>query len=257
MLLLLLLISPVYMVKHQDFKTCVQSAFCVRQSAFAALVDHNSIGSSYSLVPSSLLSTPEGTLGGSLMGLDPTDVYVFEFSFLSNSVRFRLTERDALYPRYDKIKHFVIETIETIPFSILSESPSEYKYSFGDNTLIISSNPFRFTMNVGNVPAISWNEKGYFYHEDYRLQNQTSSTPLFAKKKEEKEGVTLSEDDVKIEDLKTKVVEKYWEESFGSHTDLKPKGNCCLMQVLLNNSRYIYFLLRYILAHDRPCINRS
>jgi mannosyl-oligosaccharide alpha-1,3-glucosidase len=220
------------MVKRHDFKTCSQSSFCNRQKAYADLVDLQATqNATYSLVPSSLqFDANEGKIIAKLMGIDPTDVYLAEFHFLEqNTVRFKLTERDPTYPRYDSIQDFSIASdLVHVPFVVKKDSKTEVHVQFGSNeqnSLIMYANPFKFELAVDGVPAISWNERGYFYHEDYRKKEEAGKEPVFSIKKTFPEGEDVSPELQKIEDLKAKVVANYWEESFGGHQDNKPKGN--------------------------------
>lgn len=257
LLLVLALASGAFMVKRQDFKTCQESGFCVRQQAYADLVDLNETqNATYSIVPGSITFDPDhGKISAKLMGIDPTDVYNAEFHFLvCNTIRFKLTERDSIYPRYDKIQEFASISTEHIQFSVKSESKNEISVVFGSdnqNSLVVIANPFKFELAVNGVPAISWNERGYlfliyagyFYHENYRKQEDSGKEPIFSARTPAPEGTVLDSYAEKVDQLKQKIVSNYWSENFGGQTDNKPKGPSSIgLDVTFPGSEHVYGL---------------
>jgi alpha 1,3-glucosidase len=101
------------------------------------------------------------------MGIDPTDVYLVEFHFLTgNTIRFKLTERDPIYPRYDQTHEYSIVSIDHVSFKVKAETKSEVTIIFGandQNSLVMFANPFKFELAADGTPAISWNERGCFH----------------------------------------------------------------------------------------------
>lgn len=216
------------MVKHTDFKTCAQSAFCKRQQAYADLVDRDlTYNATYSIVPHSVVLSPEtGAIDLKIMGVEMTDVYLVRFvTSRLNTVRFTLKERDIPVERYAGAAKFSIqEELVAVNFTVKAETRELVQVIFGNdgqNSLAISSNPFAFQLAVNGVVAIKFNDRGYFYHEDYRPKSDTS-VPRFAAQVPVVEG----QDDavVKANGLKDALVSGYWEEEFNGHKDTKPNG---------------------------------
>lgn len=237
-------VSRVQMVKRHEFKTCNQSGFCKRQRSFADLVDAGVTSNfTYSIVPGSLKFEPSvGHLSASLLGIDPTDVYTLSVTFLEpNVVRLKIKERSPLYPRYeepleqfclvgDELKKTLSYNQKTFKDQSSSSGPGNdiTEIAFGDKDqyqLTVHSHPFKFELAVDNVPAISFNERGYFYYEDYRKREEHEQyLPPFAKVQPLAEGVTLSETESNLRRLKESLVEGSWEETFNEKPDSKPKG---------------------------------
>jgi alpha 1,3-glucosidase len=74
------------------------------------------------------------------------------------------------------------------------------RIEFEKNTLVVYANPFKFELAVDGVPAVSWNERGYFYHEAYRKRDDHGKEPAFAKRSNPPEPVPEGEQAVSPSD---------------------------------------------------------
>ncbi|KAI8928814.1 glycosyl hydrolases family 31-domain-containing protein [Entophlyctis helioformis] len=258
----LLLLQPVAMVKQHDFKTCAQSGFCTRQRAYADLVDRAATeNTTYSFVPSSLvLDEAAGRISAQLMGLEPTDVFTVNFHFLKNGVvRLLVDERDPLFPRYSGAATFGLNSagdgLASISFAKDAVSKDEVRVRFGPNgaagsplpnVLTIRPNPFRFELAVNNVPAITFNERGYMLFEPHRKRDDINAVPRFAKKMTAPVPEPAAGDDpssdaasnaapadpnagldaatIELNNIKDRFASNMWEEDFGGKQDSKPRG---------------------------------
>ncbi|KAJ8327387.1 hypothetical protein BDV3_000470 [Batrachochytrium dendrobatidis] len=290
----LILIFPLIAtaVKHQDFKTCEQSGFCTRQRAYADLVDKSATDNTtqhYSFVPKSLvMDESNGRIAAQLMGLEPTDVFTVEFNFLqSGAIRMRINERDPLHPRYTGAAAFALVSddpasikdktdqnshssghadpqLMSTSFVSVIATKDEWRVKFGSdptkhNVLSLYANPFRFEIAVNNIPAITFNERGYLHLEQYRTKDNPNAIPRFAKKASPSPPVAndepLSENQThnvepvpeldsataEINSLKDKFVESMWEETFSGNTDSKPRGPASIgVDISFPGSSHVY-----------------
>eukprot|EP00842_Homolaphlyctis_polyrhiza_P006207 jgi/Hompol1/6588/HPOL_000454-RA len=106
-------------------------------------------------------------------------------------------------------------------------STHEIRLRFGPgkrNSLALFASPFRFEFAVDGVPAISFNERGYFYLERLRTKGDRSAEPAVASKIPESPENPLTERSIEIDNLRDRLVSNLWEEDFAAKTDSKPRG---------------------------------
>ncbi|KAJ3308998.1 hypothetical protein HDV04_000549 [Boothiomyces sp. JEL0838] len=212
------------MVKRSDFKTCSQSAFCVRQQAIADYVDTTNNKIDWTM--KSIQYAPNA-ITGQVDSLG--DEFSFEFNILAgNNVRFRLHEKTLLHPRYEA--KFSIETLETAVYDHQKKDGLEI-VTFGSSELLIAYAPFSFEFKVNGKSQIAFNKNGYFYYEPYRAE---SKIPEFAVVKE-------GEGDEKLNEIKTKIGKDLGSESFGGKTDSKPRGASSIgFDITFPNSKHVF-----------------
>jgi alpha 1,3-glucosidase len=141
-----------------------------------------------------------------------------------NILRLKLNEKNPLKPRYE------------VPDVLLALQTAEATYkdlklSFGPSSTfsaVISSDPFRLDVFVGDEKVISFNDRNLLQFEE--LQERQAATPEPAPAVEESEDEEDEETDAEAEQAEEAVVvakrdeQGAWVESFGSHTDSKPRG---------------------------------
>ena len=222
--------APGQTVKQHDFKTCSQSGFCGRHRAYADLVDiAPEHASPYELVSNSVkVSEKKGLVTANLV--DPTRKVPFTFSINlleKNTARIQIKEAKPLKPRYNEVADFTIETLPAgVPAFNSSQSDEEVRVTFGQggqNQLVLHKKPFRFEWSVNGVPAVSFNERGYFYYEHTRKKEQTPAIENQAGADGEE---VVADHEKEVKRLKEELTKDLWEESFGGKTDTKPNGEC-------------------------------
>ncbi|CAO3564059.1 unnamed protein product [Mortierella alpina] len=234
-----LVLSCVTAVKREDFKTCAQSGFCTRNRAYADLAKESPNWTSpYQLNPSTLRLS-KGVLSGDLTNTQedvqpsPRPGLGFELHLLDNdAVRVRINERDPIHPRYDGVK----DTVLVRPYGMAQEDTYQriakddsgvLTVQYGaqnQNTIKVSSAPFKIEFLANGVPTVLLNEEGLLRFERLRTKQQeqenTDENKLVDQDGENKEG------EIKVEKsaLEQKLEENMWEEKFKEFTDSKPRG---------------------------------
>ncbi|TPX67212.1 hypothetical protein SpCBS45565_g03933 [Spizellomyces sp. 'palustris'] len=235
-LVVLLFVKDIVMVKHGDFKRCQQSGFCVRQSAFADLVDKvPSFGFQFELLPDSVkIDEGRGVVTAHLLDQKQKTPFIFELSLLErDTARVRIKEAPPIKPRYELLGDLALASAlpASVPIAKVNRSSTgeEIAVHFGasgKNLLILRARPFRFELSVNGEPAVSFNDKGYLYYEHSRtkestpaLENQAAgaadgSVPV-------EEGANKDDEITKLKEALNKDM---WEETFNGKTDSKPNG---------------------------------
>ena len=246
------------MVNHRDFKKSSQSAFCMRQKAFAQLKSIDALdGEDYSVIKTSIiLQNEKGLIAATIESKHTT--YLATFTCLQdNIVRFQFCEQTPLFDRYTGPREFCLveSDPQRVPFNVLQFDNDELIVCFGSNRLIINLAPFNFVLYVNNVPAISCNKRGYFNYESYqkradkRLFNIKKVTQATESLMKQLDTFRWEESFEKPVDAKPDVIAAVaagWEQKENiSYVDTKPKGCVFLFRSCFNR---IGCLLSWILA---------
>ncbi|KAF8932696.1 hypothetical protein BGZ58_006869 [Dissophora ornata] len=227
-------VSP---VKREDFKTCAQSGFCARNRAYADLAKETpSWTSPFQLTPSSLRLN-NGVLTGDLINTQeethpsPRPGLAFELHLLDNdAVRVRINEKDAIAPRYDG----VADTVLVKPYGFAKDSTYQRLAKDTDgvltiqygaqnqNTIKVSSAPFKVEFLVNGVSTVVLNEEGLLRFEQLRKKQEEGAgdNKLIDQGEEGGEYKIPTEKS----ELEKKLEENLWEERFKDNTDSKPRG---------------------------------
>jgi len=243
-----LALACVSAVKREDFKTCSQSGFCTRNRAYADIAKESPQWTSpFQLNPSSL-RLHKGILTGDLINVQeeqqPSDkpALAFELHLLDTDVaRVRINERNPIHPRYDGVQETVLvkpighaaeETYKRLDKDVDGILTIQYGAQ-SQNTVRISSSPFKIEFLVNGVPTVLLNDEGLLRFE--RLRNKEEPKVEEEKKEtDEAEADPLVEqktsgNDIEIaiekSESEKKLDENLWEERFKDFTDSKPRGN--------------------------------
>jgi alpha 1,3-glucosidase len=232
LLLAFALFQQLLAVKEHDFKKCQQSGFCKRGRALAerALAAGASWRSPYSIDSSSLTFSSTGASFTAPVKSDlyPDVKFELRVSILKNGVtRIQMDEVDGLRKRYN----------EASSWSLVSDpelkGASEVKWTaigsigrramFDGVVLHVGFSPLHISLSRDGRQEVLLNSRGLLHMEHFRT----------------KPSVTHPEDDSQnaqavVEEPSSKArptawfegesEESYWEETFGSWTDSKPKG---------------------------------
>lgn len=231
-----LVLGCVSAVKREDFKTCAQSGFCSRNRAYADIAKETPQWTSpFQLNPSSL-RLHKGIISGDLLNTQEEQLPAsgraslsFELHLLdTEAVRVRINEIDPIQPRYDGVQ----DTVLIKPYGYAAEGNYEriskdvngvltVQYgSEGQNTVKISSAPFKVEFLVNGVSTVVLNEEGLLRFE--RLRNKENEADKLVDQGVEGE----QEGEIKVEKstLELKLEENLWDERFKDNTDSKPRG---------------------------------
>lgn len=242
-----LVLSCVTAVKREDFKTCAQSGFCTRNRAYADLAKESSNWASpYQLNPSTLRLS-KGILSGDLINTQedvqpsPRPGLAFELHLLDNdAVRVRINERDPIQPRYDGVQ----DTVLIKPYRMAQEDRYQriskddsgvLTVQYGtqnQNTIKVSSAPFKIEFLANGVPTVLLNEEGLLRFERLRTKQQEPEPESSDENKLVDQDGETKEGEIKIEKsaLEQKLEENMWEEKFKEFTDSKPRGKFATLQ---------------------------
>lgn len=188
-------------VKREDFKTCSQSSFCVRNRQIAKDVVTNNSPSPYSLLADTL-KFKDSVFTADILNQQNAVEFTLQVFFLeNNAVRVRINEKSPIKPRYDEAKDHVLVKEPTLKkHAALSGSETKDKafsinYSDGLYTATVQFSPFKIDFSSSGGSLLTLNERGFFNFEHYRNKEES---------KEDEQGL--------------------WEETFKGFTDPKKNG---------------------------------
>ncbi len=231
--LLLLVSTPTTVAfKASDFKTCSQSGFCRRGRALAARAKDNATTwhSPYSVDPLSLsLASDRASLTAAVKSaLYPDikfslEVHVYE----DGVVRVRMDEVDGLRKRYDEAAKWALAVEPFVStHNQWKVGASSARAIIGPklgHEVVVEFKPLRVVLNKNGREQVVVNGRGLLHMEHYR--NKTVEEPEV---ESPEEGAETEEQEVlKVNPnawFEGDSEDAYWEETFGSWTDSKPKG---------------------------------
>jgi mannosyl-oligosaccharide alpha-1,3-glucosidase len=236
-LLLLAVIPYATAVKLEDFKTCEQAAFCRRGRALRDRAGENpDWRSPYSVIPSSLaISSNQASLTASVKSsLYPEikfglDVHVHK----DGVVRVRMDEVDGKGKRYD----------ETAPWALMAPpeisqdirwvvGKSNVKATIGPKTdrseVSVSFDPLVVTLSRNGREEVVLNSLGLLHMEHFRTKEEPEPTPEVTEEGLESEDTQMVMEVPEVVNPRAwfegDTEDGYWEETWKSWTDSKPKG---------------------------------
>ncbi len=227
----------VYGFKAHDFKTCSQSGFCRRGRALAKRATEASGPwvSPYSLDPETLSFSPsKSSLTARIRSsLYPDIHFELQVHILENGVaRVRMDEINGLRKRYDEAASWALISEPILRKSRLEwvefrKKISGIKAIYDDVELQISYNPFKVTLLRKGRQEVVLNGRGLLHMEHFRTKAEPEPVNETENTSTEGEGQTvLDEKPVKPSAwFEGEDEDGYWEETFLSWTDSKPKGD--------------------------------
>ena len=230
-LLLLVPIHTAVAFKAGDFKTCSQSGFCRRGRALAARAKENvdTWRSPYSVDAQSLsLSSGRASLTAAVKSeLYPNIQFSLEVHVHEDDVvRVRMDEVRGLRKRYDEAAKWALSAEPSISTRTQWKvGASEARATFGrqlEHEVVVDFKPLRVVLNKNGREQVVVNGRGLLHMEHFR--NKTVEEP---KAEAAEEGGADAQEVLKINPnawFEGGSDDAYWEESFGSWTDSKPKG---------------------------------
>jgi alpha 1,3-glucosidase len=264
-LLLPLFLQPVFAVKAGDFKTCSQSAFCRRGRALSARAAESagSWRSPYSVDSSSISIAPDQAsfTAGVKSELYPDVKFELDVRIHDDGVvRVRMDERDGLFKRYDEAASWALikepEISNAIKWTV---GKKEVKAVYGEKKeqveVLVQFEPLVVRMKRNGKEQVVLNGKGLLHMEHFR------------KKGDKVEEISEGEDAQKVLTVDPNAwfegqeEDGYWEETFKTWTDSKPKGEQVPWAVPSNisvcNTRSRIPVIGYHIPEPRACLRHS
>ncbi|KIJ66056.1 glycoside hydrolase family 31 protein [Hydnomerulius pinastri MD-312] len=231
--LLLLLLPTALAFKASDFKTCSQSGFCRRGRALSARA--TSAGSSwhspYTVDPASLALDPHEASFTAFVrsSLYPDikfglDVRVHE----DGVVRVRMDEVNGLRKRYDEaatwalVREPVLSKTEDIKW-VVGKDGVRATYTDTDQgkvEVVVQYAPLKVTMLRDGVEQVVLNGRGLLHMEHFRTKEGSQPTIEGADGEEAQTFMQVNN----AAWFEGEEQDAWWEETFSSWTDSKPKG---------------------------------
>ncbi|KAF8911595.1 glycoside hydrolase family 31 protein [Gymnopilus junonius] len=233
----LLLATESWAFKAHDFKTCEQSGFCRRGRALSARAKEakSSWISPYSVDPSSVhISHDQAVFTAAVKSLLYPEInFGLEVRIQDDGVaRVRLDEIGGLRKRYDETASWSLIAEPTISKTIKwTTSKKDVRATYGekkDTEVVVSYEPLRVTLLRGGKEQVVLNGQGLLHMEHFRNKVEpatpTEEPAPVAEEGTEGEGQAVLKAENPRAWFEGDSEDGYWEESFGSHTDSKPKG---------------------------------
>ncbi|TDL18041.1 alpha-glucosidase [Rickenella mellea] len=245
-LLLLSLLPASFAVKTHDWKTCSQSAFCRRGRALSERARATSNWKSpYSIDPASIAISPEeASLSASVKSsLYPDIKFQLDLKVHEDGVvRVRMDEVDGLRKRYDEAASWALVAEPDVSKSIKWQvGKKDVRATYNGITVTVAFEPLRIALSRSGREEIVLNGQGMLHMEHFRTKTpavEETPTP---------EGETPPEEQVqKVVEVNPRAwfegdEDGWWEETFSSWTDSKPKGPESLsLDVNFPNHGHVY-----------------
>ena len=225
-----------YGFKAHDFKTCSQSGFCRRGRALAkrATEASGSWSSPYSLDPETIsFSSSKSSLTARVRSSLYSDIHFeLQVHILENGVvRVRMDEIDGLRKRYDEAASWALISEPVLKesglkWADLGRKASGIKAIYDDVELQISYTPLKITLLRGGRQEIVLNNRGLLHMEHFRAKIEPNPVNVTENISTEGDGQTVLQETAKPSAwFEGEEEDEYWEETFSSWTDSKPKGS--------------------------------
>lgn len=230
-LLLLATVPFILAVKVEDFKTCSQAAFCRRGKAITDRAGQNPDWKSpYSIDPSSLaISSDQASFAAAVKSsLYPEIKFGLDVRVHKDGVvRVRMDEVNGKGKRYDETASWALIAEPEISKSIhWTVGKKEIKATYGPKSdkvdVEITFDPLVVTLSRNGCSEIILNGLGLLHMEHFRAKEEPKPTP------EAVDGAEGAQTVMEIPNPRAwfegEEEDGYWEETWKSWTDSKPKG---------------------------------
>ncbi|RDB25094.1 Neutral alpha-glucosidase AB [Hypsizygus marmoreus] len=235
---LLLVVPQTLALKAHDFKTCSQSGFCRRGRALSARAREAGEKwiSPYTVDPSSIaIASHQATFtAGVKSSLYPEIKFGLELRVHDDGVvRVRMDELGGLRKRYDEAASWALISEPVISKDIKwTAGKKDIRAVYGakkENEVVVTFAPLRVALLRGGKEQVVLNGQGLLHMEHFRTKTPEVT---HTEEPEPKEGEEIVEDEaqvvVKSENPRAwfegDKEDDWWEETFSSWTDTKPKG---------------------------------
>ncbi|KAG6910408.1 hypothetical protein DXG01_010763 [Tephrocybe rancida] len=235
---LLLVVPTTHTLKAHDFKTCSQSGFCRRGRALSARAKDAGLkwNSPYSVDPSSVaIASDQATFtAGVKSSLYPEINFGLELRVHDDGVvRVRMDEVGGLRKRYDEAASWALISEPVISKDIKWKAgKKDIRAVYGqkkENEVVVTFEPLRVALLRNGKEQVVLNGQGLLHMEHFRNK---APEVTHTEEPEPQEGEAAVSDEaqvvMKAENVRAwfegESEDAYWEETFSSWTDSKPKG---------------------------------
>lgn len=236
--------SQILAFKSNDFKTCAQSGFCRRGRALSAraLAADSSWRSPYSIVPSSVLLAPDqASFTASVKSaLYPEVNFGLDLRLHEDGVvRVRMDEIGGLRKRYDEAASWALVAPPRVSRDIswkVGKHAVRAVYGEKKNIeVIVEFEPVRVVLLRDGVEQIVLNDGGLLHMEHFRTKDDAEPAAI----PEDEAQTTLQLNNRAW--FEGEEQDAWWEESWSTWTDSKPKGPESLsLDVTFPNHLHVY-----------------
>ena len=235
-LLLLVAVPATLAVKSHDFKTCSQAGFCRRGRALSArAAEHADWRSPYSVDADSLaISSDQATFTAAVKSsLYPNIKFGLEVRVHEDGVvRVRMDEVDGLRKRYDEAASWALIADPKICKDIKWRAGKhEVRAVYGvkkDVEVVVSFEPLKVALYRKGKEQVVLNGRGLLHMEHFRTKE--TAVPEIPASEVPEEGLDVEDAQKVLKAMNPRAwfegdeEDAYWEETFSSWSDSKPKG---------------------------------
>ncbi|KAH8110571.1 alpha-glucosidase [Phellopilus nigrolimitatus] len=223
---LLCCLPTLFALKAGDWKTCSQSAFCRRGRALAARAKEAgpTWNSPYSVDASSVaVAAGEATFSAAVKSSVYPDIkFKLDLQVLQDGVvRVRMDEVDGLRKRYDETASWALIADPKVSSNVQwTVGKKDVRAVYGDVTVVVKYEPLKVSLLRGGQEEIVLNGGGLLNMEHFR----TKEEPTVAAAPGEESAQEVLEEKPNPAAWFEGEEDGWWEETFKSWTDKKPKG---------------------------------
>jgi len=259
LLFLLFALPAVLAVKSQDFKTCSQAAFCRRGRALAERAKSlSSWKSPYSIDPSSVTLSPEEAsfVAGVKSSLYPDVSFGLDVRVHKDGVvRVRLDEVGGLRQRYNEAASWALLAEPEISRDIKwTVGTNEIRAVYGtnrDTEVVVAFEPLKVTLLRNGKEQVVLNGHGLLHMEHFRTKDSAEKQLGGDESTSDDSQVVMQVNSRAWFEGETE--DGYWEETFSSWTDSKPKGPESLsLDITFPNHGHVYGIPQHASSLDLP-----
>ncbi|KLO09715.1 glycoside hydrolase family 31 protein [Schizopora paradoxa] len=222
-------------LKTGDWKTCSQSAFCRRGRALAGRAKEAGANwkSPYAIEPTSVVvAADEAAFSAAVKSsIYPDITFKLDLQVLDDGVvRVRMDEVDGLRQRYNEASNWALNSEPSVSKQIeWTVGKGDVRAVYGakkDISVVVNFSPLKITLLRGGKEEIVLNGEGLLHLEHFRNKAEPPPAPTEVPE----EGLDGEEEAQQVMEVNSASSwfegepDGYWEESFLSWTDKKPKG---------------------------------
>lgn len=201
-------------VKREDFKTCDQSSFCIRQRSYGDLVKKTEAVSPYNVLLNSLTyEKSKGLIKAEVVNTNENVLFNLELLMLtSGSVRMRFEEKEnpVSKVRFDVSKFALENEPSYVNNYDVTTKDNEIVVTFGEEknltTMILQLSPLKVELIKDNESLINFNQRGYFNYEYHRVknneapvnENEKNNDSEVVKEENNEEPIVMEEDQEEV-----------------------------------------------------------
>lgn len=199
-------------VDRSKFRTCDSTSFCRRHRELTRWatfrVNPSTIAASSTGLTAEVIRTDNEPSEKSQPVVFTLELIVYEHGIL----RLKLNEKNPLKPRYE-VPDVLLSQLQTAEGTY-----KDHKLSFGPSSAfsaVISDDPFRLDVFVGNEKVISFNDRNLLQFEE--LQERQAAAPEPAAVEDEEATEEEAKQPEEAAPVAKRDEEGAWSESFGTH----------------------------------------